>query len=168
MDHEKIIFEEILSRYERGVFGYIFNLVRQQQDAEDLTQETFLKVYSNLGSINSDGNPKGWVYRVAANTVYDWFRKKKIGRETLIIDDPEANFETIDPNSAYINIETSKDLEAALGQLRVVYRSVLMLFYWQGFSYEEIASQLSLPTNTVKTYLRRAKQALKETLLGNG
>lgn len=164
---DNLAFEEIIYRYERVIFNYIFGLVRQKQDAEDLTQETFIKLYKNIRSVDPEGNIRGLLYKIATNSSYDWFKKKKIRPELFIIDDPESSFETIDEDLSYIKLETAKDIEIALSKLKVVYRVVLLLFYWQGLSYEEIASALSLPINTIKTNIRRAKQELKELLLGN-
>lgn len=159
-------FEEILFAYEKRIFNYIFSIVRQKQDTEDLTQETFIKVFKNLKLVDPTSNFKAWLFRIATNTAYDWFRKKGRQPELLIIDDPESGFETIDENFSYRNIESAKDLEDALNSLKPAHRVVLLLFYRQGFSYGEISSILSLPLNTVKTYLHRGKKALKETLAG--
>lgn len=158
-------FEKILFAYEKRIFNHVFALVRHRQDAEDLTQETFIKAYKNLRSLNPDLNFRAWLYTIATNTVRDWFRKKGNKTELFIINDPESNFETIDEDSSYNKIESAKDLENALNSLRPSYRTVLLLFYWQGFSYDEIASILSVPLNTVKTHLARAKSSLKSVLL---
>lgn len=160
-------FERLVFAYEKKIYRYIYNLVGQKQDAEDLTQETFVRVYKNRCAIKPEENLGGWLYRIATNITYDWFRKKKIRPELLIIDDPENRFETIDEEFTYNKIETKKDLERALSKIGITYRAVLALFYWQGLKYEEIASVLSVPVNTVKTHLRRAKQALKMALEGN-
>lgn len=159
-------FEVILSHYERAIFNYIFRLVNHRQDAEDLTQETFIKVYTRLSSIDPEKNFRAWLYEIATNTTRDWFRKKTGRPELLIIDDPESSFETIDEDSSYIKIEEAKDIRDALDSIKPAYRTALLLFYWQGFSYGEISSILSLPINTVKTYLYRGKKALKEALVG--
>ena len=159
-------FEKLLFIYEKKIFNYIFTIVRQKQDAEDLTQETFIKVYKNLKSLNPDLSFKAWLYKIATNATIDWFRKNGKKSELLLLDDQESKFETIDKNFSYIRIETAKDISDALNTIKPEYRTVLLLFYWQGFSYEEIASMLSLPLNTVKTYLRRAKDSVKEVLSG--
>ena len=160
-------FEKILFSYEKGIFRYIYTLVGQRQDAEDLTQETFVRVYKNFGSVNPQKNLKGWLYRIATNITYDWFRRKKIRPELFIIDDPDRPFETIDEECSYNKIETNKDVQDALAKIKVIYRSVLLLFYWEGLKYEEIALVLGLPVNTLKTNIMRAKQELKKVLEGN-
>lgn len=159
-------FEKILFTYEKKIFNYVFAIVRQKQDAEDLTQETFIKVYKNLKSLNPDLNFKAWLYKIATNATIDWFRKNGKKSELFLLDDKESRFETIDEQFSYLRIETAKEVADALNAIKPKYRTVLLLFYWQGFSYEEMASMLSLPLNTVKTYLRRAKDSVKEVLSG--
>ncbi len=157
-------FEVILCHYERAIFDYIFRLVNHRQDAEDLAQETFIKVYVNLDSIDPEKNFRAWLYKIATNVVYDWFRKKGAHPELFIIDDPLAGFETIDEESTYLKIERTQDLLKALAGIKPIYRMILELFYHQGLSYEEVAQSLAIPLNTVKTHLFRAKKALKQIL----
>lgn len=153
-------FEVFLSRYEKRIFAYLATVVRSREEAEDLTQETFLRVYKNRSAIDSARNVKSWLYTIATNAAYDWFRKKKHIPELFVIDDDEAGFETADDNDTYKNIENADAVERALGRLKPEYRTCILLYYYEQFSYEEIASQLALPVNTVKTHLRRAKQQL--------
>ncbi len=157
-------FEAILSHYEKAIFNYIFRLVNHRQDAEDLAQETFIKVYTHLSSIDPEKNFRAWLYKIATNVTYDWFRKKGARPELFIVDDPLASFETIDEESPYLKIERARDLLKALGEIKPIYRTILDLFYHQGFGYEEIAQSLAIPLNTVKTHLFRAKRALKQAL----
>lgn len=156
-------FEKILFLYEKPIYNYIYRLTGQKQDAEDLTQKTFIKLYKSLKTINLDKNFKSWLYKIATNTVYDWFRKKKREAE-LLISDQEEYFETLEQEDAYYNLETNRELETALNELKPIYKSVLLLFYKESLPYQEIAQALNLPLNTVKTYLYRAKQALKKEL----
>lgn len=162
-----VAFEKILFAYEKPIFSYVYRLVRQKEEAEDLTQETFIKLYQHIDAVDVDKNFRAWVYKIATNTVYDWLRKKQKRQELFIIDDPNVQYETIDTQTPYQDmqrVERAKDVESALEKVRPVYRAVLLLFYWQGFGYTEIAHVLSLPLNTVKTYLYRAKHALKQEL----
>lgn len=154
-------FEAIFSLYEKAIYGYIFSMVGHKENAEDLTQEVFLKLYKNAARIDLENNFKNWLYKIATNTVYDWLRKKRRGTEMFIIDDEENSFETIDDNSPYINIEDASDLEAALNKIKPNYKRALQLFYYEGMSYEEIADILEIPLNTAKTHLRRAKEEVK-------
>lgn len=157
-------FEKILFQYEKMILNYAYRFVNNRQDAEDLTQEIFIKVYRSLRLVDPENNFKAWVYKIATNTIYDYLRKKQKNKELLILDDPERPFETIDNKSSYRNIEADRDIECALQKIKPVYRSALLLFYYQDFTYQEIAKILSMPVNTVKTCLNRAKTALREDL----
>lgn len=158
-------FEEILSIFEKPIFNHLIRLTGDQDNASDLLQETFIRLYNNRTKIDTEDNFKNWLYRVATNIAYDYFRKKK--RENLISIDDESLSETIELEISYSNLEKEIlgiDLENALGEMRPHYRNILLLFYREGFSYEEIAGILELPLNTIKTHLRRARQELSELL----
>lgn len=154
-------FEEILSKYERHIFNYLKRLTMNADDAEDLTQETFLKLYDKRASLIPEKGAKSWLFAVATNAAYDLFRKRKRGNEVFLED---GELETKPADSPYQYIEASADIASALASLKPVYRSVLTLFYKDGFTYEEIAEFLGMPLNTVKTHIRRGKEALKKSL----
>lgn len=153
-------FERFLSQYEKRIFAFVYTIVRHREEAEDLTQETFLRVYKNRKSIDSERNVKSWLYTIATHAAYDWFRKKKHIPEAFVIDDDEAPFETVDDGDAYKDMENADAVERALARLKPEYRTIIILYYYEQFSYEEIAQQLGAPLNTVKTHLRRAKNQL--------
>lgn len=157
-------FEVFLSRYEKRIFAYLLTVVRQREEAEDLTQETFLRVYKNRKAIDSARNVKSWLYTIATNAAYDWFRKKKHIPELFVIDDDEAPFETAEATDAYKDIENADAVGRALDRLKPEYKACILLYYYEQFSYEEMAEQLSIPLNTVKTHLRRAKEQLAEEI----
>jgi RNA polymerase sigma-70 factor, ECF subfamily len=158
-------FEQILFYYEKNIFNYLYKLTNHRQTAEDLTQETFIKLYKNLPKINLEENFKAWVYKIATNTARDYWRKQK-GQKELFVESPE-DFETIGAEDAYYELEleeNSKEIETALSQLKPEYKTVLLLYYAKELSYAEVAENLNIPINTIKTYLHRAKKALKENL----
>ena len=162
--HDLAAFETILFSYEKRIFNYLRRLVSQRETAEDLTQETFIKLYKHIGSLNDVEKFRSWLYAIATNVAYDWLRQSKKLPELLLVDDPAANFETIDPDSQYYRIGTSQDLGRALEQVKPQYKAVLLLYYQQGFSYQEIAESMQIPINTVKTYLHRGKQEVRRYL----
>ena len=157
-------FEQLLYAYEKRIFNYILRLIQHKEDAEDITQETFLKVYKNLHKFDQNKNFKTWLYTIATNTTYDWLRRKKTRRELFVIDDPESNFETIDEFDAYKEVEDKEVVEQALQCIKPLYKSILLMYYKDELTYEEIAHHLRIPLNTVKTHLFRAKRALKEKI----
>ena len=158
-------FEQILFCYEKAIFNYLYHLTSHKQIAEDLTQETFIKLYKNLEKIQPEQNFKAWVYKIATNSAKDFWRKQKAQKE-LFVEFPE-DFETILPKDAYYELElneSSKEIETALLGLKPEYKTVLLLYYQKELSYAEIAENLNIPINTVKTYIYRAKKALKNNL----
>lgn len=155
-------FEKMVFQYEKAIFSHILSLVRQKETAEDLTQEVFIKFYKNLAKIDPDKSFKSWLYRVATNTVYDYWRRRRHKSEFLIIDDQDNVFETIDQEDAYLLIADKNDLERALEKIKPIHKTALLMRYYQEFGYEEIAAILDIPLNTVKTHLFRAKKELKE------
>ncbi len=153
--------EKIMFAWERKIYGYIYRMVNNRDDAADLTQEVFIKVYKRLDSAKP-ATLKPWLYTIATNTVYDFFRKKRGTKESFIISDPEHPFETSDPFDAYIPLEERLDVEQALSKIKPEYRTVLLLFYRDQLSLEEMATTLGRPVNTIKTLVRRARIAVKE------
>lgn len=159
-------FEQILFLFEKPIFNYIYRLTGRREDAEDLTQETFIKLYKSISSIDPENNVKSWLYKIATNTAYDWLRQKRGKKELYAIDaDSDKRFETTDPDPTYYNIENAFDMEKALVKIKPAYKTILHLFYYDDLDYKKIANILNIPINTVKTYLRRAKLALKKELI---
>lgn len=157
-------FEQLVFRYEKPIFGYILRFVSHKENAEDLVQETFIKIYRSLKTFDPEYKFKTWLFTVATNTVYDWLRKVKNNKEMFIIDDPDSDFETIDDTWSYKLIEDKELIDNALKNIKPVYQSAIVLFYRDELTYEEIAEVLKVPINTVKTYIYRAKKALSEEL----
>ncbi len=157
-------FERLVFLYEKPIFRYVLRFVSHKENAEDLVQETFIKIFRSLKSFDPEYKFKTWLFTVATNTVYDWLRKAKNNKELFIIDDPDSYFETIDERSAYKNIEDKDFFDNAISDLKPVYKSAILLFYRDQLTYEEIAEVLKVPINTVKTYMYRAKKVLSEKL----
>jgi len=160
-------FEEILFLYEKEIFGYILRMVNHYHDAQDLTQETFLKLYEHIERVDEEKSIRPWIYKIATNTVYDWLRKKKNRKEVFSIDNDANPFETMDTVLPYYTIEKQekrKEFQEMLSELKPTYRNVLTLFYQEELSYQEIARILNIPINTIKTHIRRAKEALKKKI----
>lgn len=155
-------FEELLLKYEKQIFNYAYRIMSNAADAEDLTQEVFIRLYTKRKTIDLEKGIKNWLYAIATNAAYDIFRKKKHIKEVFLEEGDEL--ETMPVDSPYYHIERAKDIESALEVLKPAHRTTLMLFYKEDFSYEEIAEFLKVPINTVKTYIRRGKEALKKAL----
>lgn len=156
-------FEYILSFYEKSIYNYCLRILKNSPNAKDATQETFIKVYMHRRSIDPEKNIKTWIFTIATNTVYDFLRGKKRKKEISLDEEFETNpyFETY-----YSKKEEglASDVDKALDRINPEYKKVLLLFYQQGFGYQEIADILKMPINTVKTHISRGKEQLKENL----
>lgn len=164
-DGDEQALEEVLSVYEKPIYTHLVRLIGNTDDAGDLLQETFIRFYNWRVHIDPNGNIKNLLYKIATNIAYDHFRKQK--RSNLISIDDEDYSETIDAALTYTNVERdiiAIDLENALQKLRPHYNNILLLYYREGFSYEDIAQMLNIPINTIKTHLRRARQELASLL----
>ncbi|MDE2399670.1 MAG: RNA polymerase sigma factor [Patescibacteria group bacterium] len=157
-------FEYILSFYEKAIYNYCLRMIKNSQNAKDITQETFIKVYTHRKEIDPEKNIKTWIFTIATNTTYDFIRSKKRKRETSLDEKTERN-ETIPNLEAYYPREgLVSDVERALEQINPKYGEALILFYQQGFEYKEIAEILNIPINTIKTHISRGKDQLKDIL----
>ena len=157
-------FDRMMLRYQKAIYNHLYRLTRNADDAADLAQEAFFKVYKKRHLIDSDRNFRAWLYKIATNTCYDWFEKKK--RRAELNFSEEGDLETFSAEIPYYRIDKAEslDLQAALSTLKPQYQTVIFLYYEQGFSYEEIAEIIRVPLGTVKTLLYRAKKSLEEKL----
>ena len=158
-------FEYILSAYERPIYNYILRIVRDTTPAKDITQDTFIKVYTNHTKVDTDKNIKSWIFTIATNTAYDFLRSPK-GRKSINLEEDDETFYS---RSTYSSIEgLVTDVGNALDAIKPDYRKPIILYYKEGFSYLEISEILSIPINTVKTHISRGKEQLKHLLKDYG
>jgi RNA polymerase sigma-70 factor (ECF subfamily) len=169
-------FRELIGRYERPVFSLIYRLVRDRERAEDLSQDTFIKVLNALDRYDPSYKFSSWIFKIAHNTALDQLRKKE--PETLSLEGSphagtaaEADASAIavssddpSPEDYAANRELSGVLEAAVGRLRPEYRTAIVLCHMEGRPYEEIAEIMGVPLGTVKTYIHRARHELRDLL----
>jgi RNA polymerase sigma-70 factor (ECF subfamily) len=154
----------LISRWEKRVYNYLLRLVRNREDALDLTQDVFLKAYQNLRKLDEPGRFAPWLYRIAHNEAYSMFRKRR----------PESDVDELAPEgtetqvtvggSPVFPIELSLAVASALGRLSADQREAVVLKIYQGFKFEEMAEILSCPVSTVKSRLYTALELLKTEL----
>lgn len=157
-DHDA--YATLVDRYKNALYHHCFAIVRQEDAAEDLAQETFITAYYKLRLYNPAYRLSTWLFKIATNKALTWL--KKAAHEIATDDELIANIASghIPPD-----VETQYgELHTAVGKLQPKYRSVISLYYWQGLSYQEIATVLSAPTGSVKVWMRRAKQELRKEL----
>lgn len=158
-------FKLLVERYQQKIFAYLYRFLYQDRDtAEDLTQTVFLKAYKNLASFNMTLSMQSWLYRIAHNEAANHFRSLSRRKETKLEDAVYGNLS--DPNESDLQAEKEdrQQVQLALAQLKVTYREVIILHYFEDKSYEEIAEILKSPVSTVGTLLRRAKQKVAKIL----
>ena len=169
-------FNEIVGRYKSRVHNYVCRMVGPNADAEDLTQEVFIRAYVNMHSFQSRASLNTWLYRIATNICIDFARKNKRIRAnttSLMREDEEDGGEIereipdsrFDPASLMLNKELGIKLEQALKTLPEKLRTVVLLHDIEGLAYEEIATIIECPLGTVKSRLFNARAALRERLL---
>jgi RNA polymerase sigma-70 factor (ECF subfamily) len=159
--------ESIYEMFKRPVFGLIYRHTQNQAVAEDLLQDVFLKIFSNLGNVRDAGTFPGWVFRIALNTCYSYLRQKKAQGDKLVsLDDLGGNVE--DRASEAVEKDLRGPLEQAIQTLAPRLRSVFILHDVQGFKHEEIARTLGCAVGTSKSQLFKARIKLREFLRSKG
>jgi RNA polymerase sigma-70 factor (ECF subfamily) len=159
-----VAFEKLVLIYEKRVFNFSLKYTNSREDAEDLTQEIFWKVFKNIKKYNFQYAFSTWLFTIVKNSIYDMLRKKRKRGHIKNIEDLEAKPETIVGFQTYKKTEkeihNKIDVALALSKIKPEYERVLRLFYWKGFDYREIGKIMQIPLNTVKTYISRAKKSL--------
>ena len=174
----ELAYRELIRRYERPVFSLLIRMVRDRATAEDLAQETFIKVLNHIDKYVPEFKFSSWLFKIANNLAIDHLRKRQL--PTVSIDGaPDATtasqveataFEIASGDESALEELEARELgtaiERAIARLRPEYRSCIMLRHVEGRSYEEIAATLDLPLGTVKTYIHRARHELRKALEG--
>lgn len=159
--------EQIVLRYKRKVFGIAYKFTGRFEEAEDLTQEVFLKVYKALDSYKREQEFYWWLVSISRNTCIDYYRSAKRQRRVITEDlDRIKNFkfDGISPQGSMEAAERSKLLRESLAHLPDDLRVVLIMRDLKGMSYKEIADQLQLAEGTVKSRIHRGRAELAEKL----
>jgi RNA polymerase sigma-70 factor (ECF subfamily) len=163
----------LVNSYLKPVHGYIFQYVLDSAVAEELTQETFLKVWKNLRKYDRSKSFKTWLFQIAKNTAIDYLRKNKELAFSELSSDFEEHINDSIPDNELLPDEIVKQLEhvevtrEALKKISADYRVVIMMHYVDGLSLREIADLLGESSDTVKSRHRRALQQLKSFLHPN-
>lgn len=169
-------FRELVRRYERPVFSLVYRLVRDRDTAEDLAQETFVKVLNNIERYRPEFKFSSWLFKIANNVAIDHLRKRSV--DTVSLDGSRwatsteemqaTSVRAVDTSQSALEELESRELggaiERAIGSLRPEYRACILLRHVEDRSYEEIAATLDLPLGTVKTYIHRARHELRKAL----
>jgi RNA polymerase sigma-70 factor, ECF subfamily len=148
----------LVSRWDRRIFNYLLRLVKDREDAMDLSQDVFLKAYQNLSRLEDPSRFSPWLYRIAHNEAYSLLRKRRPDAEL-----PPETAESLG-RSRMLPLEAGLAVERAMSKLNEDQREAVVLKIYQGFKFEEMAEILECPVSTVKSRLYTALDLLKESL----
>lgn len=182
MDEQKLIalaqqgdqtaFEQLLDKYQKSVYHQALRLLNNPEDAADVTQEVFIKVWRHLPSFRGDSGFATWLYKLTDNAAIDLLRREKKRQGDAALDDDESLMEPIDPSptpqQAMEKQERQQAVADGLAQLSSEHRQVLVLREINGLSYEEIGAILDLSPGTVKSRIARARISLLKFLQKTG
>ena len=166
-------FTELMKRYEKRIVNYVYRITHRYEEAHDLAQEIFVKVFVALDRYDPKYQFSTWLFRIAQNTAIDALRKKSIVEVPIAKpagdeDNKDREFADtgVSPYRALKNKQLASAIDNAVRELPADYRELIQLRHFAELSYEEIASMKKLPLGTVKNKLFRARNILKETLEG--
>ncbi len=148
--------ERLVQKYSSMVLQIAYQYSFNKSEAEDITQEVFIKLYNNIKKIKNEEHIKAWLIRVTINLSIDYNRNYW-----------NKNTTSLDDNYKYFDEET-KDVFNELKKLTPEYRNIIYLYYYQGYKISEISEILSMNQNTVSSYLTRARKELKHILEQGG
>ena len=178
---DALAFEKLVQERSGEIYGLLYRLTENGEEARDLTQETFLRAFQSIGHFRGDSDLRTWIYRIAINQArnrWRWWRRRR-RESTVSIDAPEIGGGRLglvatlksptakDPEQDAILSERERALKRALSGLRRVYREAVVLRDIEGFAYEEIATTLQISVGTVKSRLARGRQELRRKLEGS-
>jgi RNA polymerase sigma-70 factor, ECF subfamily len=164
--------ELLIAKYLKPIYGFVYNFISNQTDAQDIVQEVFIKVWKHLKRFDQNKSFKTWLFSIAKNTIYDFLRKKKTipfsDLENEDGDNPVLDNLADDnplPDELFERADLAEFLKATLEKIPPNYRLVLNLYYQDQFNFREIAEILNESIDTVKSRHRRALILLNKILL---
>jgi RNA polymerase sigma-70 factor, ECF subfamily len=161
-------FGELVRRYQKPVFRIVLRMVRSPDDADDLTQDTFVRAHRGLKTFKDEYDFHPWLYRIAVNQAINFLNKRKRQAAADLDEVPEGDIragpEPESPLQSASRQELLTRLESALDKLPEEQRTVFLLRVQEGLSYEEIAETMDTPKGTVMSRLARARMALRKHL----
>ncbi|HSB29669.1 MAG TPA: sigma-70 family RNA polymerase sigma factor [Pyrinomonadaceae bacterium] len=173
-------FERLVGERSGEIYGLLFRLTENREEAKDLTQETFLRAFQSIGSFRGDSDLRTWIYRIAINQArnrWRWWRRRRRDSTFSLDSNDDSGRQSLlatlksegsrDPEQDTLAHEREVVLRKALGSLRRVYREAVVLRDIEGFAYDEIAVALDISIGTVKSRLARGRQELRRKLEGS-
>lgn len=174
--NDQSAYADLMARYRESVFHTMLKMVRNRDDADDLTMEAFGKAFRKLHTYAPTYAFSTWLFKIATNNCIDFIRRQRL--QLLSIDEPiqergEKDFtsslqsDALSPEERFIREQRQKIMRSLLSKLSSKYRYMIELRFFEELSYQEIAEKLELPIGTVKAQLFRAKELLMDILKTN-
>ena len=163
-------FNQLISRWERPIYALAYRVIGREEDARDVTQETFLRAFRGLGAFKGQAKFSSWLYRIALNLCRDWIRRKKRSPMATLPEDVELEDVASDAGPAETveelvsRRELSELVEAAMARLPEEQRTAIILKEYHGMTFQEIADLQGCPLSTVKTRLYQGLSVLRRHL----
>ncbi|MEY2486392.1 MAG: polymerase sigma-70 factor, subfamily [Verrucomicrobiota bacterium] len=174
-DGDSEAFDELVTRYRTRIFGMIYNMVHNEQDAWDLAQDSFVKAWKSIKRFRGQSSFYTWIYRIVMNVTIDWLRKKQVKGAGSEFDDT-IQLKEIDPASKTVpradalpyqqmeQAEIRSEIDKAIAQLSPEHRAVILMKEIEGMQYHEIAEALECSIGTVMSRLFYARKRLQSLL----
>lgn len=163
----KQAYAHIINKYKNQLYATILRMTRNPQNAQDLVQEAFIKVYQQLGKYDNKGSFSNWMYRVAINHCMDEFRKKSYKMKVVEIKE-EKLVNSHHPEVIFLKKEKNRQLERLIADLPEDERMIILLRYVNELSYSEISELCELPVSSVRNKLHRAKIKMRASVKREG
>lgn len=176
---EAAAFEQLVAERSGEIYGLLFRLTENSEEASDLTQETFLRAFQNIGRFRGEADLKTWIYRIAINQArnrWRWWRRRRrdatVSLDATQVQSGQTMLASLvarekNPEQQTLAHERELALRAALQKVGRAYRETLILRDIEGFTYEEIAVTLGINVGTVKSRLARGRMELRRKLEGS-
>ncbi len=168
-------FEELMKKYNKKIYSFVYRMVRDEEVAVELTQDFFIKIYRVMGKYNFEHKFSTWAYRICYNLVIDHVRKNQTQIDSL--DGETVTQKQLMDSENYVSEDGFDHLEkeemsdyvwGVVDNIPVKYRELILLRYLQGLKYDEIADITDLPVGTVKNRIFKAKEIIKAEIVNDG
>ncbi|EOD00937.1 RNA polymerase sigma factor [Caldisalinibacter kiritimatiensis] len=167
------LFQKIVDKYKNKIFSMAYKFTNDYNEAQDLSQEIFLKIYNRIDSFRYDSKFSTWIYSISMNTCLDWKRKRKkmkviifssMDKENKFTLEENIRDEEVLPDEKVIGREMDREVHKIIYELPNIYKTVIIMYHFNNMSYSEISSHLNIPAKTVETRLYRGRRILRDKL----
>ncbi|MFQ6104845.1 MAG: RNA polymerase sigma factor [Candidatus Glassbacteria bacterium] len=173
IEGEESAFRELVDRYRAKIYSFVLRIIREPEDARDITQDVFVRLFRHLETFDTSRKFSTWLYRIAQNLSIDYL-KKNGNANAVSIDAPfevaggEVTFQLpskgLTPDRELEGMEIGEALEIAISELKPQHRSAIILRHIEGKSYSEISDILDIPLGTAKSLLFKARRLVRQKL----